>query len=85
MIALANLPTHLFRSLLYMIIRAVGTVLVSMMIRAAWDWTFSVSATSDHAPKSSNEVAGNLIYAMIALFLISANCLFEKQNSNAIK
>ena len=63
---------------LYMIRRATGTIIVSMLLHAAWDWTLFVSAATGHAPKSDNMIATYLLFVMLALFLVSAKWLFAK-------
>ena len=73
----------LFGSFLYAIRRAVGTILVTMLIHAAWDWSLFVSAipSTSSAPSSQSPIAGYLIYAMMALFVISAKWMFSKPAS----
>ena len=75
------ITAFLFGSFLYAIRRAVGTVLVTMLIHAAWDWTLFVSTIPSvgHAPKSNNSLSSYLIFAMLALFIISAKWMFSKK------
>lgn len=75
--------TFIFGSFMYTCRRASGTLLVPMLLHAAWDFSLFASAPAGKAAGNSDPMVGYLMYAMMALFLVSAKWLFTPPSTSS--
>lgn len=68
--------TFIFAGFMYVSRRATGTILVPMLLHAAWDFSLFASAPAGQAAGTQDPLATYLMYAMMVLFLVSAKWLF---------
>ncbi len=69
--------TFVMGSLLYVCRRASGTILVPMVLHAAWDWTLFASAAPNHPPGASSPLVMGSVLGMLVLSVIGGKALFK--------
>ena len=69
--------TFVMGSLLYVCRRASGTILVPMVLHAAWDWTLFASAAPNHPPGASTPLVMGSVLGMLVLSVIGAKAMFK--------
>lgn len=70
--------TFIFASFMYTSRRATGTIVVPMLLHAAWDFSLFASAPAGKAAGNQDPMLGYFMYAMMALFVVSAYWLFVR-------
>lgn len=72
------ITTFIFGSFMYTCRRASGTLLVPMLLHAAWDFSLFASAPAGKAASNSDPMVGYLMFAMMGLFVVGAKWLFAQ-------